>query len=106
MKVVKVELFHISIPLKKAFYPSWIPGYPQTHNRFTLLKLITDTGLEGHAAGVAFGEEREGLGGLLAPYILGIDPTDLDLAHQRIIEASFLGWGNFWMEAAFYDIKA
>ncbi len=23
-----------------------------------------------------------------------------------MIEASFLGWRNFWMEAAFYDIKA
>ncbi len=106
MKITQVELFHISIPLKSTFYPSWIPGYPQTHNRFTLLRLSTDLGITGIAAGVAFGEEREGLGGLLAPYILGLDPCDLDLAHQRMIEASFLGWRNFWMEAAFYDIKA
>ena len=106
MRITHVELYHISIPLKKTFYPSWIPGYPQTHNRFTLLKLTTDDGLEGLAAGVAFGEEREGLGGLLAPYILGLDPCDLELAHQRITEASFLGWRNYWMEAAFYDLKA
>ncbi len=106
MKITKVELFHISIPLKSIFYPSWITGYPQTHNRFTLLRLTTDADLIGVAAGVAFGEEREGLGGLLAPYILGLDPCDLDLAHQRITEASFLGWRNYWMEAAFYDIKA
>ncbi|MFX0014391.1 MAG: mandelate racemase/muconate lactonizing enzyme family protein [Promethearchaeota archaeon] len=106
MKIIKVELFHISIPLKSIFYPSWIPGYPQTHNRFTLLRLSTNVGITGVAAGVAFGEEREGLGGLLAPYILGLDPCDLDLVHQRMIEASFLGWRNFWMEAAFYDIKA
>jgi L-alanine-DL-glutamate epimerase-like enolase superfamily enzyme len=68
--------------------------------------LTTDTDITGIAAGVAFGEEREGLGDLLAPYVLGMDPCDLELAHQRITEASFLGWRNFWMEAAFYDIKA
>ena len=106
MRITQVELFHISIPLKSTFYPSWIPGYPQTHNRFTLLRLSTDADITGIAAGVAFGEEREGLGGLLAPYILGLNPCDLDLAHQRITEASFLGWRNYWMEAAFYDIKA
>ena len=106
MKITKVEMYHISIPLKKPFFSSWIPGYPQTHNRFTLLQLTTDTEQTGLAAGVAFGQEREGLGGLLAPYVLGIDPTDLELAHQRIREASYLGWRNFWMEAAFYDLKA
>ncbi len=106
MKITKVELWHIDIPLKKTFYPSWIPGYPQTANRFTLLRLTTDDGFMGHAAGVAFGEEREGLGGLLAPYLLGLDPTDVELGHQRITEGGFLGWHNFWMEAAFYDIKA
>ena len=106
MKISQVELFHISIPLKSNFFPTWIPGYPQTHNRSTLLRLTTDNGFIGVAAGVAFGEEREGLGGLLAPYLLGLDPTDLDLVHQRIKEASYLGWYNFWMEAAFYDIKA
>ncbi len=106
MKVSKIELFHIAIPLKTPFYPAWIPGYPQTENRFTLLRLTTDTGLTGVSAGVAFAEEREGLGDVLAPYLLGLDPCDTDLVHQRLIELSFLGWRNFWMEAAFYDIKA
>ncbi len=106
MKITQVELFHISIPLKSTFYPSWIPGYPQTHNRFTLLRVSTNADITGVAAGVAFGEEREGLGGLLAPYLLGHDPCDLALIHRRITEASFLGWRNFWIEAAFYDIKA
>ncbi len=77
-----------------------------THNRFTLLCLSTDAGINGVAAGTAFGEEREGLGGLLAPYMLGLDPCDTSVAHQRIREASYLGWRNFWIEAAFYDLKA
>ncbi len=105
MKVDRIELFHVAIPLPKPFYPSWIPGYPQTVNRFTLVRLTTDEGVSGLAAGVAFENEREGLGGLLGPYLIGLDPTDIDAARQRIREASYLGWRNYWIEAAFWDIK-
>jgi L-alanine-DL-glutamate epimerase-like enolase superfamily enzyme len=105
MKVDRIELYHVAIPLAKPFYPAWIPGYPQTVNRFTLLRLTTDDGVQGLAAGVAFEREREGLGGLLGPYLIGVDPTDIETARQRIREASYLGWRNYWIEAAFWDIK-
>jgi D-galactarolactone cycloisomerase len=105
MKVDRIELYHVAIPLPKPFYPAWIPGYPQTVNRFTLLRLTTDDGVQGLAAGVAFEAEREGLGGLLGPYLIGLDPTDIATARQRIREASFLGWRNYWLEAAFWDIR-
>ena len=88
MKITKVELYHVAIPLKKTFYPAWIPGYPQTKNQFTLAVLTTDTGLTGISAGMAFNEEREGLGKLLAPYLLGSDPCDIDLIHQRMFEGT------------------
>jgi len=104
MKIDRIELFHIAIPLPKPFYPSWIPGYPQTQNRFTLLRATTDEGVQGLAAGVAFERERQGLGGLLGPYLIGLDPTDITTGRQRIREASFLGWRNYWLEAAFWDI--
>jgi L-alanine-DL-glutamate epimerase-like enolase superfamily enzyme len=104
MKVDRIELFHVAIPLPKPFYPAWIPGYPQTVNRFTLLRLTTDEGVQGLAAGIAFEEEREGLGGLLGPYLIGLDPTDIGTARQRLREASYLGWRNYWIEAAFWDI--
>jgi L-alanine-DL-glutamate epimerase-like enolase superfamily enzyme len=67
--------------------------------------MTTDDGVQGLAAGVAFEEEREGLGGLLGPYLIGLDPTDIPTARQRIREASFLGWRNYWLEAAFWDIR-
>ena len=104
MKIDRIELFHIAIPLPKPFYPTWIPGYPQTMNRFTLMRVTTDDGVQGLAAGVAFEREREGLGGLLGPYLIGLDPTDIATGRQRIREASFLGWRNYWLEAAFWDI--
>jgi L-alanine-DL-glutamate epimerase-like enolase superfamily enzyme len=104
MKIDRIELFHVAIPLPRPFYPSWIPGYPQTENRFTLMRVTTNDGVEGIAAGVAFEREREGLGGLLGPYLMGLDPTDVATGRQRIREASFLGWRNYWLEAAFWDI--
>ncbi len=105
MKIDRIELFHVAIPLPKPFYPSWIPGYPQTVNRFTLLRVTTDDGVKGLAAGMAFEREREGLGGLIGPYLIGLDPTDTATVRQRLREVSYLGWRNYWMEAAFWDIR-
>ncbi len=107
MKVKKIELFHVSVPLPEAFYPSWIPGYPQIYNRFTLLKLTTDEGIEGYSAGIAMERERQGLGNLLGPYLLEQKVDDIDdiqEVRQRLREASYLGWRNNWIEGAFWDI--
>jgi len=104
MKIDRIELFHVAVPLPKPFYPAWIPGYPQTVNRFTLLRLTTDDGAQGLSAGMAFEREREGLGGLIGPYLIGLDPTDISAVRQRLREVSYLGWRNYWMEAAFWDI--
>ena len=104
-KIARIELFHVAIPLPEAFYPSWIPGFPQTENRFTLIKLITEDGVEGYSAGPAMGKERSGLGELLGPYLLGEEATDIKLAQQRLREIAYLGWRNYWIEPAFWDIK-
>jgi D-galactarolactone cycloisomerase len=104
MKITAIELYHVSVPLKKTFWPTWIPGYPQTHNRFTLIKIITDEGIEGYAAGSAMGKERSGLGDLLGGYIIGADPTDIERMQSLLKQAGFLGWRNFWIEPACWDI--
>jgi L-alanine-DL-glutamate epimerase-like enolase superfamily enzyme len=104
MRITSIELYHVSIPLPETFWPSWIAGYPQTHNRFTLAKLVTDDGIEGYAAGQSMGNERQGLGDLLGAYLLGTDPTDIDRVQDLLKQAGFLGWRNFWIEAACWDI--
>ena len=103
--IARIELFHVAIPLPAPFYPSWIPGFPQTENCFTLVRVITDDGVEGYSAGPAMGRERAGLGDILGPYLIGEDATDIDLIQQRIREMSYLGWRNFWIEPAFWDIR-
>ncbi len=104
MKISKIELYHVSVPLRTTFWPTWIPGYPQTHNRFTLIKLVTDDGVEGYSAGSAMGKEREGLGDLLGGYLMGADPTDVDRMQSLLKQAGILGWRNFWIEPACWDI--
>ena len=104
-KISRIELYHVAIPLPATFYPSWIPGFPQNENRFTLIKIITDDGVTGYSAGPAMGRERAGLGELLGPYLLGEDATDVDLIQQRLREVAYLGWRNWWVEPAIWDIK-
>lgn len=104
-RVARVELYHFSARLPATFYPSWIPGFPQNHNRCTLIRVITESGVEGWSAGPALGRERAGLGELVGPYLLGEDATDIHLVQQRLREMGYLGWRNWWIEPAFWDIK-
>ena len=97
MKVNRIELYHVSIPLPADFYPAWIPGYPQRFNRSTLIKITTDEGLVGYSAGMAMEEEREGLGTLLGQYLIGQDVEKMDEVRHLLREASYLGWRNNWI---------
>ncbi len=103
--VARIELYHVAVPLPATFRPSWIPGFPQNENRFTLVRVVTDDGVEGFSAGPAMGRERSGLGDLLGPYVIGEDATDITLIQQRLREIGYLGWRNWWVEPAFWDIK-
>ncbi|MBI9075922.1 MAG: mandelate racemase/muconate lactonizing enzyme family protein [Desulfatibacillum sp.] len=103
-KIARIELYHVAIPLPVPFYPSWIPGLPQTENRFDLIKVTTDDGITGYSACTAMGRERAGLGEVLGPYLLGEDATDLDLIQQRVREVGYLGQRHGWIEPAFWDI--
>lgn len=104
MKINTIELYHVCVPLKETFWPTWIPGYPQTMNQFTLIKLITDEGIEGYSAGISMGAERAGLGDLLGAYLIGADPTDIPRVQSLLKQAGYLGWRNFWIEPACWDI--
>ncbi len=99
-RIVRIELYRVAIPLPARFYPSWIPGLPQTENRFTLIKVITEQGIEGWSAGPAMGRERAGLGELLGPYLIGEDAISTRRIQQRLRELSYLDRRNVWIEPA------
>jgi D-galactarolactone cycloisomerase len=99
-RIERIELFHVDVPLPTPLFPAWIPGYPLDHLRSTLLRVTTRDGLIGHATGLAFDREREGLGDFIGPFLLGLDPF------ERLRQSGFLGWRNAWMEVAFWDLAA
>ena len=102
--IERIELYHVSVPFPQPYYPSWIPGYPQKHNNFTLARFYTNDGICGVAAGAAFSRERAGLGDLLGGFLIGARADDLPTLRKRIREASYLGWRNWWLENAVWDI--
>jgi len=104
MRITQIDLWHVAIPTPVPFRPAWIPGLLQTANRFTLLRLRTRSGLEGWSAGAALSREREGLGSLLGPYLLGERADDIPSVRQRIREMGYLGLRAGWIEPACWDI--
>ena len=104
MRISRIDLWHVRVPLPAPFFPSWIPGHRQTENRFDLIRLTTRSGLEGWSAAPAMGRERQGLGALLGPYFLGERADDIANVGQRIREMGYLGQRVAWVECACWDI--
>ena len=104
MKIERVELYHVEIPLDEPFFPSWIPGYPQTHNHFTLIRLTTDDGVVGESAGMTLGKAHAGYGDVAGPFIMGRDPFDVEGLINVLDAASLLGMRLAWVEPALWDI--
>jgi len=77
-RIERIELWHVNVPLSEPFWPSWIPGYPQTHVAQTYARFVTSDGLTGETAGPAFTTERRGLGDLLGGFMLGLAADDMD----------------------------
>jgi D-galactarolactone cycloisomerase len=103
-RIERIELWHVNVPLPTPFWPSWIPGYPQTHVAQTVARFYASDGLVGETGGPAFTTERSGLGQLLGGFLLGMRADDMDGFRARLREASYLGWRNWWLEAAFWDL--
>jgi L-alanine-DL-glutamate epimerase-like enolase superfamily enzyme len=104
MRISRIDLWHVGVPLPAAFCPAWIPGHRQTENRFDLIRLTTRSGIEGWSAAPAMGRERRGFGALLGPYFLGERADDIANVRQRIREMGYLGHRVGWVESACWDI--
>jgi D-galactarolactone cycloisomerase len=104
--VARIELHRFSNFLPAVLHPAWFPGLPQDENRCTLVRVVTTDGVEGWSTIPAFSREHTGLGDLIGPELIGEDATDIHLVQQRLREISYIGWRNWWIEPAFWDIKA
>ncbi len=104
MRITGVTVKLLEYPLEEPFYPSWLPGYPQAFHRVNLVILETDEGIMGYSAGFAFGQEGLKLGELLAPFLLGHDPFNVEEIIKILRSATFLGMRLWYVEPALWDI--
>ena len=102
----RVELYFVKTPLRAPHAPSWIPGLIRTHVTMCVVRFITEDGVEGWSGFPATGRERVGLGDQLAGLFLGQDVEDIDTLAERILIMAAGGSFNWWLEPAFWDIKA
>lgn len=104
MKIVKVEAYLCHFPLPEPFYPSWIPGYPQSNNSLLLLRLVTDEGIEGFCSQVAFTEEAKGLPGLMSIFLMNRDPFNVEDFLKVCRAGRVIGVRSWFIEIALWDI--
>lgn len=104
LRIAAVEVRLLEYELDEPFYPTWLPGYPQTFNRVNLVILETDEGIKGYSASPAFGTEAAHLGELLAPFLIGRDPFNVEEIVQILRSATFLGQRIWYIEPALWDI--
>lgn len=109
MKVVKVETFVLSDKLKQSFsFSQW----SYSERRICLVKITTDTGLEGWGEGYGPADVLESGIKLLAPIVIGRNPIEqetiwfdmyrktLDFARRGILVASISA-----IDIALWDLK-
>ena len=110
MKIRAIETYFFDCPLEKDFHPSWIPGHAQTANRCVILKLISDTGIEGIAAASVFSEEQARLAKFIAEdtigqFLVGMDPAEIDILTRIVNMYGFMLGGRPWfVEVALWDM--
>lgn len=104
MKITDIELYIVDYPLKHTFYPSWIPGYPQNSHRLTFVRVHTDEGICGISAAPAFYKEYKEVSSLIAPFLFGRDPFNVEEIIRILRNATFLGLRLWFIEVALWDI--
>jgi L-alanine-DL-glutamate epimerase-like enolase superfamily enzyme len=98
VKITRVEALRIEIPLPDpGLRPAWGPGLVQRAWSDVLVKVHTDEGLTGCAAGHSFVSHLEQR---IAPYMVGKDPFALEYHHQVLQNAG----GAFFVDIALWDI--
>lgn len=104
MKIVEIEAWLCHFNLPAPFFPTWIPGFPQTRNSCLVLVYKTDEGIEGCGAGVGFLDEAKGLVSLLRPFVMNRDPFKVEDFVKLLRSAHFFGYRAFFAELGFWDI--
>ena len=98
MKIDRIAISHHELLLDPPFPAAWDP-VPRTRFAATLVRVVTDEGLEG----IGSGDAMPGFAGHEHLFV-GHDPRDLD-RHHRVIEALSFHYGRCWpLDLALWDL--
>ena len=98
MKIERIAISHHELPLDPPFPAAWDPA-PRTQFAASIVRVVTDSGLEG----VGSGDAMPGFSGHEHLFI-GQDPRNLN-RHHRIIEALSFHYGRCWpLDLALWDL--
>ena len=106
MKIADAEAYICHFPLTDPFYPSWIPGLPLQNNSCIMLRLVTDEGIEGACAGMAFTQEWKGVPDLIKLFLIGRDPFQVEDFIKVLRGAKVIGFRPHGVRAAAREIPA
>jgi D-galactarolactone cycloisomerase len=105
MKITKIELKLISYPLAAPLHPSWAPGRTFNSTTCSLLSIHTDEGVTGYGSGPDNGKAGfYTIPDLVAPYILGMDPFEVERISPFLRSAARDGAYPWAVEVALWDI--
>ncbi len=105
MRIDRITARVIRYPLPQPLKPSWAPGREFTHSTCTLLEVTTDSGVTGYGAAPDTGQIGLGtIRDLVAPYVLGKDPFQVEAISPILRSAARDGSYPWGFETALWDI--
>jgi len=107
MKIDRIDAWICHFPRPEPFRPSWVPGLADPNNSCVVYRLVTDEGLEGYSAFIAFADEAKGPINVMRAFLIGRDPTrPAELRPMLEAAVRVLGLKVWFIEAAILDLAA
>ncbi len=105
MRIARITASVIRYPLPRPLKPSWAPGREFSHSTCTLLEVTTDTGVVGIGAAPDTGSiGLATIADMVAPYVLGRDPFQVEEISPILRSAARDGSYPWGFETALWDI--
>src|SRR5437868_12296948 len=104
MKITRIRTRVVDLPLPGEFHPAWARGRNQPNIILVVIEVETDAGITGLGAAHAGAEAAIAIERFVAPYLLGQDPTRIELLTSILRDAEILGPPVYCMEIPLWDI--
>lgn len=105
MIIDRITAAVIRYPLPRPLKPSWAPGREFSHSTCTLIEVTTDDGITGFGAAPDTGQiGLSTISDMVAPYVMGKDPFEVESISPILRNASRDGSYPWGFETALWDI--